>query len=182
MNRKANIVATVVSAIVGFSLVGTLTACNVRPKEFTSQAGSFSVMTPAPLTENIQNADLPQVGTIAIHMFTGTQGSKAYFVSYADFPEEFVGRADTERLLDGSRQGQVSNINGRLVMESKISLSGNPGRDLVIDAKASNGQDATIKSRIYLVRNRLYQVMVVAPKGQVSNDEMMKYLESFKLI
>ena len=40
----------------------------------------------------------------------------------------------------------------------------------------------TIKSRIYLVRNRLYQVMVVAPKGEVSNDEIMKYLESFKLI
>lgn len=138
--------------------------------------------TPASLKEEVQSADVPQVGTVTNHIFSGTQGNINYAVSYVDFPEEFVQRADPAKLLDGSRDGAVNGVNGKLVLESNISLNANPGREIVIAAKAGDGKDATIKTRIYLVKNRLYQVMIVAPKGEVSNDEMMRYLESFKLI
>jgi hypothetical protein len=178
MKNTANIVAIVTSAIVGFFLVGD-PICNAQSKEFTSQAGSFSVMAPAPLTEEVRSSDLPQVGKISIHIFTATKGNKAYVVSYVDFPEQL--QVDPEQRLDASSQGAAANLNGKLVVQSKISLGGNPGREIVVDANR-NGRDATLKARIYVVHNRLYQVMVVAPKGEVSNDEIMKYLESFKLI
>jgi len=102
-------------------------------------------------------------------------------VGYSDYPEEMVKESDPEKILDGSRDGAVRNANGKLVLENKISLDGNPGRELVIDAKGKGGQDATMKARVFLVKNRLYQVMVVAPKGQVSGAEIDDFLKSFKL-
>ncbi|MDI6790005.1 MAG: hypothetical protein QME44_04875 [Thermodesulfobacteriota bacterium] len=68
--------------------------------------------------------------------------------------------------MDGSRNGAVSNVNGKLIMELKISLDGNPGREIVIDAKAGNGQDVTVIACAYLVGNRMYQVLIGAPKAE----------------
>lgn len=181
MKKAASVIATVVFAVLGYFLT-TSVLSRTQPKEFRSETGAFSVTTPALLKEEVQSADFPQIGTITSHVFSGNKGNTSYAVSYTDFPEDFIQRADPERVLNGGRDGAVSNVNGKLVLETQISLGTNPGRELVIDAKAGDGRDATIKTRVYLVRNRLYQVMVVAPKGEVSNDEMMKYLGSFRLI
>ncbi|KAM3101875.1 hypothetical protein ACKFKF_06325 [Phormidesmis sp. 146-12] len=158
------------------------TACGagVKSEEFKSQTGKFSVTSPIALREETKTLDT-MAGKINLHMFTATEKNKAYFVAYADYPEQLLKVSNPEKMLDGARDGAVSNVNGKLVDEKKVSIDGSPGRELTIEAKGSNGQDGTVKARVFLVKNRLYQAMVVAPKEEVNATEMDAFLQSFKL-
>ena len=164
------------------AIILSVGACTSNAKqEFTSETGKFSVTVPTEPKEETESVDT-RLGKIDIHMFTTEDGNTAYMIGYSDYPEDIIKQNDPQKLLDGGRDGAVSNVNGKLDSELKIDLDGNPGRALVISAKAGNDQDATIKARIYLVGNRLYQVMMVAPKGEVSSSEMDEFLKSFKLL
>lgn len=150
-------------------------------QEFKSKPGRFAVMAPVPLKETTQSIK-GKFGKVEMHMFMGQQGDTCYIVSYADFPPKQAHQPDPEKVLDGGRNGMVSNANGKLVFENKITLQGNPGRELVIDAKDRSGAKGTVKARLFLVKNRLYEVMVAAPKGGISGLQMDDFLKSFRLL
>ena len=65
----------------------------------------------------------------------------------------------------------------KLTSEEKVSLDGNPGRSFSADA----GANGRLKARIYLVKNRLYQVFVGGSQDKVSDADAQKFLDSFKL-
>ena len=156
-------------------------ACNLgkKPEMYRSESGGFSVMIPGKPDESTQALDTPR-GKIDLHLFTVQKGNRAYIVSYSDYPEEMVKQNSPQKSLDGSRDGEVRNM-GKLILEKNLSLDGHPGRELVIEGKTSDGHEATSKTRIFLVGNRLYQVIFAAPRGEVSSSEMDDFLESFKL-
>ena len=154
-------------------------ACNKKAQVFRSESGGFSVMIPGKPDESTRKLDTPR-GKIDLHLFTAQKSNRAYIVSYSDYPDEMVKQNSPEKILDGSRDGQVRSM-GKLILEKNISLDGNPGRELVVEGKTSDGHDASSKTRIFLVGNRLYQVIFAAPKGEASSSEMDDFLESFKL-
>jgi hypothetical protein len=162
-------------------LAAGLAACSAAPQEFKSALGRFSVMTPAELKETTQTVETPG-GNLKLHIFVGQEGRTGYFVSYNDHPPELVKRASPENMLDGARDGAVGNIQGNLASESKITLEGYPGREIVIDGTAEDGRGLTIRGRLFLVKNRLYQVMAVTPRGQANTKEIDDFLQSFKLL
>lgn len=159
-------------------------ACNTATpptlEEFSSENGGFAISTPLTLEESVQSVDTA-VGPIEIHTFTGENRNAAYVVAYSDYPAEMVSQVDPTMLLDGSRDGAVQNVNGTLVSEETLDLNGNPGRSLVIDATTDTGEDATVNARLYLVENRLYQVLVVVPKGKEEGVDIAGFLNSFSL-
>lgn len=159
-------------------LVLLLTACQPADwKEFSSKEGAFSVLMPGTPTEQTQKADT-QAGTIEVHMFIFEQNGAAYMVGYNDYPEAIVQQADPSKMLDGARDGMVSNTQGKLLGEQVISLDKYPGREIQIET--SDGK-LTMKNRVYLVNNRLYQVGVVTPKEESNSANITKFLASFKL-
>lgn len=167
-------------------LVGALmlTACNSdnppAPETFASETGEFSIAAPAAFEETQQSVETP-VGPVDIYTFTAETDDTAYVVAYSDYPTEIIEQTDPQVLLDSSRDGAVTNLGGTLVSEEVIDLEGNPGRSLVINATANEDQAATINSRIYLVDNRLYQVLVVAPEGESTPEASETFLDSFDL-
>ncbi|MBE7385347.1 MAG: hypothetical protein F6J95_028600 [Leptolyngbya sp. SIO1E4] len=172
-------------AICRLLLMSTLlvSACNANTltfEEFASEAGQFSIAAPSPMEETQQSVPTP-VGPIDIYTFTAEEENSAYVVAYSDYPAEVVEQSDPESLLDSSRDGALGNLNGTLLSEDPIDIDGNPGRSLVIDAITETGEAATINSRIYLVNNRLYQILVVMPKGQEATADAATFLESFTL-
>ncbi|MEO0987458.1 MAG: hypothetical protein AAFY20_18195 [Cyanobacteria bacterium J06639_14] len=172
-------------AICRLLLISTLlvTACSgskVSLEDFSSEAGQFSISVPGAFQETQESVETP-VGPINIHTFTAEAQNSAYVVAYSDYPTEIVEQSDPQMLLDSSRDGALGNLNGTIVSEEAIALDGNPGRSLVIDTVDPTGDEATIKSRIYLVNNRLYQILVVSPKDQAQEAKFDAFLESFTL-
>lgn len=152
------------------------------PPVFTSPAGRFTIAAPADFVETQQTLESPS-GTILFYIYTAQQGDAAFMASYCDYPEEIVGAwPDPQKGLDAVRDGALANINGRLVLENVVSLAGHPGREIVADAVLEDGSSITVKARFFMVGNRLYQVMVLAPKGEVAGSVMDSYLQSLTLL
>jgi hypothetical protein len=166
--------------ILGLGLV----ACSPTPKpqEFKSEPGRFSVVSPVPLKETIKPVETQGAGKIDLHIFMGQQSDIGYVASYADYPQRIVEKGTPEKILDGACKGMVSNVNGKLVLESKTEVDGYPGRELVIEVMIQKGVEGTVKARVFLVGNRIYQMMWIAPKGKASHVASDDFLKSFRLI
>ena len=147
---------------------------------FVSTAGRFSVTSPGRIVES-QQAVQTAAGEITMHLFMYETSTSARLVGYADYDKELVGRVDPEELLNGTRDGAVGNVNGTLQKETSISIDGFPGRDLefsaIIEAKF-----VSARARIYLVENRLYQVLALEESSTGVSDEMIAFIDSFKLV
>ncbi len=173
-------VVILISLLLAFSLA----ACNraPQPRELKSEAGRFSVMTPTPLEEMVRPLET-QGDKIDLHIFSGQLGDTGYFVSYWDYPPGLVQPDRLEEMLDGSRDGSVAQVSGRLIREGKLTLMGHPGRELLIETGSQTGPEARrLQGRLFIVGNRMYQIMVVAPKDQKSRPEPGAFLQSLKLL
>lgn len=170
---------TCISLLLAFSLA----ACSRAPeaKKYISDAGGFSVMTPTHLTETVQPLET-EAGKIDLHLFSGQRDDTGYFVSYCDYPQKVGQQEDVDQVLDRSRDGAVANVSGRLIRETKITLMGHPGRELVIETGNPNGPRVRLRGRLFIVRNRMYQIMVVAPRSWEGAAGTVAFLQSFKLL
>jgi hypothetical protein len=101
-------------------------------------------------------------------------------VMYADLPiGEKETEAETERRLDGPRDGTLARMKAKLISDKKIKLDGKyPGRELVADLPDGKGR---LRSRFYLVGKRFYQLQVAGSKAFVDGPDTDKIFGSFKL-
>jgi hypothetical protein len=150
-------------------------------QEVKSEAGKFTVVSPVSLKETPETVDTP-AGKVNAYMFSGEREGKALFaIVYADYPETMVTSSNRDKIVESAARGAVSNVNGKLIASNKVSVSGNPGREVVAQIKSGNGQEGTLKSRVFLVKNRLYQVMTIAAQSEAGSAELDNFLTSFKL-
>src|SRR5262249_33927006 len=130
-------------------------------KEFTSKEGGFAVLLPGTPVEQRQLVKTP-VGSVDVHLFVvdpeGAPG--AYVVGYSDFPEVALNDGGAQKRLDNARDGAVAQVKGKLKSEKKIKLKGVPGRELHIEVN----DKTAVRLRLYVVQNRLYQVMSIGPR------------------
>ncbi len=165
--------------IVSVVLFAAALACSTSPdlKQFNSVEGRFSVMFPGDPKTTTQTVPTA-VGDITLTMYTASTSDGAYFVGYADYPADAVASSDPQNMLDGARDGALKNVNGTLISEEKITLDGNPGRSLQF--KSSDGKNVAY-GHIYLIDNRLYQILVVSAPGKLTQDQIDAFLNSFSL-
>jgi len=152
------------------------------PQEFTTQSGEFSVMTPVQLQETVETVPTQGSGQVDIHLFSAETRKAAYMIAYSDYPQNAFAGVDPQLVLANSRDGAVANSNGALASDEEISLQGYPGRQLLIEGVDEQGQKMAVHSRMYLVGDRLFQVMVILPEGQTMSADMEGFLTSFKLL
>lgn len=145
--------------------------------EFTSSEGAFSILLPGVPTEQTKTVNTA-VGPIDAHFFLLERKDVAYMVGYSDYPDTVVQKNNPDAILEAARNGAVANVQGKLLSELMVSLNGYPGRELKIEPAGGKG---TIKAKIFMVGNRLYQVMVVTPREKAFSKNVRKCLDSFKL-
>jgi hypothetical protein len=143
---------------------------------FTSEEGKFSVVFPGDPELSTQDVAVQDTtSTMNIAMYATDQ--VAYMVAFNDYPEDMVAGNDPDTMLDGARDGAVSNVSGTLDSEERITINDFPGRYLVVSVEGGR-----VYLRIYIVNNRLYQAMVVNPdSGGISMGEITDFLDSFTL-
>jgi hypothetical protein len=150
-------------------------------KVVDSKDGRFTVHMPkepmAPKTQVVRT----KTGELNVTLVIAEGRHDSYFVvSYSDFPPAELKKGEEEKRLDQACNGAAESLRGELREENPIKLDGrHPGREFFI---RKNGA-VIAKVRIYLVENRLYQVMVLG-SGQIFSSKEKDagiFLDSFRL-
>ena len=167
-NRAYLIVAVVLFALVGCG--------GSEPQPVTNAGGKYKVLMPGTPKTQTQ----PAAG-MTMHVQSYEEGDGAFMVAYVDTPiPENESEAQIQSRLDGSRDGALGNISGKLVSESQIKLAEKyHGREFRGDIPKLKG---VVVARVYLVGSRLYQVMAVGKPSWVDRDVIKKCIASFELV
>lgn len=146
----------------------------VAPKD-----AGFVMQFPAAPVEDRQDIKTP-AGDVTVNVLIHeikNQGTLA--VSYSLMPEGALKAGTDDKRLDGARDLAVQSAKGKLKSEKKIKQDGYPGRELVIEGDGKT--PVAVRTRIYAVKDRLYQTMASGSKTFVTSKEADKFLNSFKL-
>jgi hypothetical protein len=103
-----------------------------------------------------------------------------YSTIKSDYPEEQFIDADDKyntTVLDGAVKGAVSNVNGTLIFDKKITFNGYPGRDVKIEI-----QGGFIYIRVVLVTNSMYISQVICTPENDNNSKIERFLDGFEII
>jgi hypothetical protein len=146
-----------------FAVVANPIGADDQPawKEFASKEGRFKVLMPGTPKQDQAETE-SDFGKGVLHMNTAQAGKTLYGANYCD----------------SSRDGAVANLEGELAGEKDIKLGEYPGREIQIDVA---GGKRLFRVRVYLVDQRLYQVVVFGTKEAATSKEADKFLDSFKL-
>jgi hypothetical protein len=147
-------------------------------RKFRPQAAEFSVLLPGKPSESKQEVKTP-AGKLDVTLFiVDLKGEGVYVVGYSQFPDAAIKAGTEEKRLDNARDGAVTSVKGKLRIEKKITLGAHSGRELFIDSESRTGN---VRTRVYSVKNRLYQTMVVGSKGLLTSREVILFLDSFSV-
>lgn len=153
-------------------------SAKIKMQTFKSPEGKFSILGPAQFQKNSQSIPT-KVGNIELVTYTASDSKSgtAFIVGYSDYPAELVKLSNPQKLLESAKTGQVSKTKGKLVSEKQISIQGYPG----IEVQIVSEMGVTLHGRLYMIENRLYQILSAVPTSQKLDNEITQYLESFQL-
>lgn len=109
---------------------------------------------------------------VLMRFFTAASEKGIFIVSYADYR---MGGVKQE--LDANRDSFLRGMKATLISESDIKLRENPGREI-----RAERDRLSIRSRIFLVGTRYYQVVAITPATLPGNLEADRFLNSFELL
>lgn len=165
-------------------VVGCVLAACTRDsewKELTVHEGGFSVLMRGQPEYQRQMLETP-AGRMQAHLYSA-DGADAYFaVGYSDYPLALVLGGSPDKLFEGVRDTWVRRLEGRLTSaDDRITAGSYPGYAFSANGKAK-GAGAILDARLYLVDQRLYQIVAISRRHAVSQGIVNRYLDSFKLI
>ena len=137
--------------------------------------GGFSVKLPSKPTER----SLPQgteTGQTPSPVYELTSGSLKYVITYKDHPFDVEG-AQRDKLLEMGAEAGIIRAGGKVVSNKPISLDEYPGREVKGEMGGFLNQ-----SRVYLVKQRLYLLIVWLPADKAGSENAAKFFESFKIV
>jgi hypothetical protein len=153
-------------------------------RAFSSDEGRFTVSFPA--EPKLRSGSHTILGhDVPYHLFSAATPTGEYIVSYGQFPVE-VSDDQARSLFDAARDGLVQSGRGTVSSETELTLNGRPGRELVM--LSTSEPRARITCRTFVVRDRMYQLVVVHPDvrankqlSQVLDGSAAKFFKSFSL-
>lgn len=145
---------------------------------FASKDGKFSINLPdkpSEKTRKIKSGDRE----LDLHVFSVEQKDRAVVVTYLDYPKGTVGD-DKDKFLAGVVERNVGLLKGKVSAEEKIALgkAKHPGRDVKVDMP---DKKQLYRARVFLVGDRVYQIVVLGPEEFVKGKEVDACLDSFKV-
>jgi hypothetical protein len=164
--------------VLAFAVIAaTLAGCS-REDTVVSQDGGFKATFPL----KAQTTSMPvKAGDLEVtmKMVAAEKNGASFVVSYVDYPAGSLGQKSPDEASKDIIDGTVANVEGTLRSAEPITLGGTQGREVLIDVPKQN---VVVHERIFLVGDRLYQVMYGGPKGTESAQEAMAFIDSFKLL
>jgi hypothetical protein len=159
-----------------------LAACGGSWQEVAPPEGGFSVMMHA--TPRFEKSDIETpMGTITGHWYAVEVSESVFGVGYSDYPQQVVANVAPKWMFTTVRESWVKRINGKLVGEGEeIRLDRlHPGMDFSARGEL-RGYEVLLRGQLYLVGNRLYQVIVFGRRETLPRGDIHRFLASFKLV
>lgn len=148
----------------------------IKKEKYFSADGKFKIMFPGePIrTEEKVPTDVGEI-TMVMFMFERNQ-AEAFMVAYSDYPAEMIQGLDPYQLLDGSKNGLLSNIGATEQNLKKFIIKSFP-------AISFEGKGTTFCTSYLLVlrNNRLYQVGILKSGSFPSKKDVKSFVGSFEL-
>ena len=143
--------------------------------------GGFSVLMRPQPTYAKMPVDTP-AGRAVAHLYSSDRPDAYFAVGYSDYPLAAVVGTPPDELFAGIRDTWVRRVAGRLLISSPLRLQRKyPGLEFTAEGRVNNAE-TFLHARVYLVDQRLYQVVAMARKGEVSQGVMNRFLDSFRII
>ena len=149
-------------------------AAQTQWQEFRSAKGSFVVLLPG---EPKVETNPPDPTGRTESRFLVDLGDTAYIVAFDDYAPGHLTNSNPSSVLDTAQDALLKALKGTLRQRRPATISGFPGREILFDTPDHN----TGKVRVYVVRNRLYQVWYLGPTGQETRPDVDRFLNSFQL-
>jgi hypothetical protein len=103
---------------------------------------------------------------------------EVWMLSVNDMPGP-SNNAQAEFVLKKSAEGQYAGMKGTMRNSSKTQLAGKyPG----IETEGSGPLGVQIRSRIYLVGSKMYQLLALGNQAMVDSDDTKKFFDSFQIV
>lgn len=157
------------------ALIDSRAANGQEWKKITPDGTGISVEMPGDPKPTTQTVDTP-AGKVEIVLYVLEVPKGAFLVNATTIPPNAPPATVDER-LDGARNGAVNNSGGKLVSESKISINGHPGRQLLIE----NSMGLFIHARVFIVDKKLVQTVAVSDQKDAT-DDIKRFMDSLKLL
>jgi hypothetical protein len=134
---------------------------------FAPQNGGFVVMLPDKPKEDVDVKD-----NFTTHLFTVSAGRAVYLVGFGEYAPTV--RLDPQKELEANRDNFNKGIKATLLTSNAYNLDGRLG--LEFTSETANGH---VKSRVFLVGNRVIQLATLVFKGSDEQRNVDKFLDSF---
>jgi hypothetical protein len=147
-------------------------------KDFSSPDGRFTVEFPG-TPKQVKDPRQTKFGKVEAQLVILSVSNKVFYgVEYLDYPASVLRAHGADELLDDASDSAVKGVKGaRIESKETINVNGNPGRQLVLSAPGN----LQLTMRMYLVKNRLYQVIASVGQGEEKTADPKRFLDSFKL-
>lgn len=152
-------------------------------KEYKSLEGKFSVLTPGEFDKAVDSVQTP-LGKLAYYIlvYNNTQKNAEnlfYMVTFCDYPPGTIHSDSTDLLKDffaASIDQAASSVKGDLAYQADITQQGFPGKIWRINYLRDQ---AVIKTKAFMVRNRFYTIQTVTLKDMAINAASDRFFDSF---
>jgi hypothetical protein len=149
-------------------LLVPLAGCgSVEFKEFNSPEGKFSVLMPPNPERKTQAA-----GKLNLVMYGVNVRNGAYAVGYTDVPP------GTPMSLPGAADGVANSHAGKVTSLTDFTLDGVTGKEFEAETTKPKGY---VSGRVIVVNNRFYQALAMGSSARLSDADVRKFLDSFKV-
>lgn len=180
-----------VSGCVALGIIAAGTACSptFNWREFRSPEG-FSVMLPGRPQTVSREVKLPDA-TVQMSMTSTGIGATLFAVGTAQLPAGLSAEpAARERNIAHLRDAIVRNVGGSAVKTSAAALpvpAGDSRKVLAAESIEASGQESggravQLAARLFIVDDRLFQIVALGAKGELSPEAFDTFFTSFRLI
>lgn len=142
-------------------------------RELSPPGGGFSVLMPGrPQAESRPLAGHPGV---IMQMWSARSAESLFGAGYADYP------AADAALLQSTAQALARNISGGVPSSRELRLGDAISARQIAAEGSAAGLAVELHARLALSGARLYQVVVISPKGKLAPADVEMFLGSFRL-
>jgi len=165
-------------------LMANISTAQDNWEPFTSEEGRFTVLSPGEMDLRV-NALEVAIGELKyftyFHQPADTLHNLLYQVSYCDYPKGTIHSDSVDfipEFLEDNIKSSAESVSGELVYSDDISYYEYPGKLFKIFFSDGEG---SIKSKIFIVGNRLYTVSAISMRNKSLNPMVDTFLESFRI-